>query len=99
MIGQKLTAAADQMKYLILQLPDVPFRSSAVRGGIHDDPVVTAASADLTFHEFQAVVGEPSDRSIGKTGRSGIFFCPAHNAFGGIYRGDCAAAEIVAPPV
>ena len=46
------------------------------------------ASSDFAFHELDAVVDQPADWSIFKTGGNGVFFCPADHTFGSVYMSD-----------
>ena len=54
-------------------------------GGVHDNGIVLPAPADLTFHEFGAVIHDPADRSVLQSRAPGILPGPGHHAPGGVH--------------
>ena len=45
------------------------------------------AASDLTFYKLLAVINNPADTCLRKSGEFGIFLGPAHHAFGSVYMG------------
>ena len=74
-----------------LNLPDLPFRTAAIGGRIHNDSVIVIPAPDFPLHELDTVVHDPADRRRFETGGPGIFLGPAHHALGGVHMGDRGA--------
>lgn len=64
--------------------------------------IVMVAAADFTLYELDAIVDDPADRRVLKTGGDRIFLSPGYHALRGIHVSDggpgCCGAN-VAPPV
>ena len=71
----------------ILDLPNLPFWSAAVRRRIHNDSIVMIAAADLTLYEFYAIIHDPADRRVLKAAGLRVLLCPGDHALGGVNRG------------
>ena len=71
---QDLRCQAQEGEDAFFYFPDLAFGTPAIGRGIHDDGVVSVAAADLTLHEFDAVVHKPADRRIRQTGSGGVLF-------------------------
>ena len=51
------------------------------------------AAADLALNKLYAVVHNPADRGITKTGRDGVFLRPGHHSLGGIHMRDAGTGS------
>ena len=72
----------------VFDFPDLSLGTSAVGWGIHDNGIVMISPADLTFRKLYAVIYDPADGGVFQAACLGVFFGPAHHAFGSVYMGD-----------
>ena len=90
-VGQQSGAFFDQVEYTVLDLPGLALGTSALGGRIHNDAVIFIASPELSLYELQAVVHQPSDRSVDHSGQRSVFLSPGHHTLGSIHMGDGCA--------
>ena len=69
----------------ILNLPDLPLRSTSIRRRIHNDRIIMIPSADLTLNKLHTVIHQPADRSISQTGSNRILLCPGNHTLRSIH--------------
>ena len=63
-IGKKLGAQLDERVKIVLDLPHLAGRTSAVARRVHQDAVVPVAAPEFALHELHAVVDDVADRRI-----------------------------------
>ena len=64
---EKLGTELYQRMNGFFDLPDLSLGAAAIGGRIHDDSVIMIPAPDFPFHELDAVVYDPADRSRFKT--------------------------------
>ena len=84
LVAEERAALGQQFPEVILEPPHLAGASATVSRRVHDDRVVFATALDFAAHEFQAIIDDVADGSIGEAGETGVFAAPFHHAFGGI---------------
>ena len=85
LIAENLCTQLNQVMDTILNLPDLPLRSTSIRRRIHNDCIIMIPSANLTLNKLHTVIHQPADRSISQTGSNRILLRPGNHTLRSIH--------------
>ena len=85
LIAENLCTQLNQIMDTILNLPDLPLRSTSIRRRIHNDRIIMVPSADFTLNKLHTVIHQPSYRRISQSRSNRILLRPGDHTLRSIH--------------